>query len=132
MQLFERVELILSLKKMPRYVLAEKLGMKQNTFTRYFCKEHQAKMTPHLWEILKIFPDVNRNWLFFEEGEPFSDGRSSQTDLTGELAQLRLELAEERALNRKLAARLLGEGSGDAPAVGKLARRTDGDSGCVG
>lgn len=126
MQLFERVELILSLKKMPRYVLAEKLGMKQNTFTRYFCREHQAKMTPHLWEILKIFPDVNRNWLFFEEGEPFSDGRSSQTDLTGELAQLRLELAEERALNRKLAARLLVDGAGDKTGQTSLGKASAG------
>lgn len=126
MQLFERVELILSLKKMPRYVLAEKLGMKQNTFTRYFCREHQAKMTPHLWEILKIFPDVNRNWLFFEEGEPFSDGRSSQTDLTGELAQLRLELAEERALNRKLAARLLVDGAGDKTGQASIGKASAG------
>lgn len=107
MQLFERVELILSLKKMPRYVLAEKLGVKQNTFTRYFCQEHQAKMTPHLWDILNIFPDVNRNWLFFEEGEPFLGARACHEGLTGELAQLRAELEAERALNRKLTARLL-------------------------
>ena len=126
MQLFERVELILSLKKMPRYVLAEKLGIKQNTFTRYFCPEHEAKMTPHLWEILNIFPDVNRNWLFFEEGAPFAHTQVNATELVGKIAQLEDELEAERALNRKLTARLLIDGVGDKADATSIGRASEG------
>lgn len=126
MQLFERVELILSLKKMARYALAEKLGIKQNTFTRYFCPEHQGKIAPHLWEILNIFPDVNRDWLFFEEGEPFSETKADEGDLATKIAQLQGELDAERVLNRQLMTRILIDGVGDKGAVTSIGKAADG------
>lgn len=78
MELFERVDHILRHKKMPRYALAEKLGLAQNTFTRYFCKEQQAKLTPYLWDIYRLFTEIRRDWLYFGEGSMFKDGTTSE------------------------------------------------------
>lgn len=69
MELFQRIEMVLSLARMPKYVLAEKLGISQATLTRYFCLEQQDKLKMLLWDIALLFPDINREWLFFEEGK---------------------------------------------------------------
>lgn len=65
---FERVDKVLKFKGFPRYWLAGQLGVPQNTFTRYFSVEQQSKLLPYLWEIYLIFPDISREWLFFDEG----------------------------------------------------------------
>ncbi len=69
MEVFERVTEVLKAKKLARYQLAEMVGAKQNTFNRYFDLENQDKLTPYLWKILELFPDISRDWLFFGEGE---------------------------------------------------------------
>lgn len=69
MELFERVEIILSLKKIPKSLLAKKLSVPQQTLNRYFCLEQQDKLKMLLWDIALLFPDINREWLFFEEGK---------------------------------------------------------------
>lgn len=69
MELFERVENLLKIKSESRYSLAKKLSIAQTTFNGYFDHERQGKLAPHLWTILKLFPDVRRDWLFFGEGE---------------------------------------------------------------
>lgn len=118
-----RIDKLLNLKNISRNQLANLLGIPQTTFNRYFKNETQNGLAQHLWDILKIFPDVRRDWLFFGEGDPFSDTQSpteypqriktvlqkSEPDMTAEVVHLRAELDEERKLNRKLTLRLLGE-----------------------
>lgn len=69
MMIFERVDSLIKRKRWARSTLAEHLGVPQNTFNRYFCETHQGKLTQYLWPMLEIFPDVRRDWLFFNEGD---------------------------------------------------------------
>lgn len=79
MLLFERIEKLLETKGSSRQRLAKQLGVPQVTFNRYFCEEQQDKLAQHLWAILKIFPDLRRDWLFFDEGDILSGGTISQS-----------------------------------------------------
>lgn len=133
MELFERVEQVLWHNKMPRYALAKKLGVAQNTFTRYFCMEQQAKLSQYLWDIHALFPDIRREWLFFGEGEmldsgqPFAEVNGSGTEaLKNRVAELEAELREERHLNRQLTTRLLVDGVGDKGAVNNTGKAGEG------
>lgn len=105
MELYQRIEMILAIKKMPKYVLAEKINAKQNTIGRYFCAEQQDKLKLHLWEIADLFPDINRDWLFFEEGKMLkADDDLARAEKTKELekeierlqTQIRVEGASDQ------------------------------------
>lgn len=138
MELFERVEAVLKIKGHSRHSLAKRLGIAQVTFNRYFNKENQDKLSAHLWALLEVYPDVRRDWLFFDEGQPFDDPPPSETqaaqapplvdiaDMTAELATLRAELVEERRMNRKLVTRLLIDGVGDKGVPTNIAKAADG------
>lgn len=140
MELFERIRFILKKKKVSQAALGNQLGFSPQNFSTCFSPKAEHRFWEHLPKILELFPDVRREWLYMGEEPAFRDGTCAEPGptkegiaaLEAENARLRRELDEERALNRQLTARLLVEGSGDAPAVGKLARRTDGDSGYVG
>ena len=140
MELFERIRFILKKKKVTQAALGNHLGFTPQNFSSCFNQKSQRRFWEHLPAILELFPDVRPEWLYIGQEPAFRDGtcaepgptKESIAALKAENARLRQELDEERALNRQLTARLLVEGGGDAPAVGKLARRTDGDSGCVG
>lgn len=94
MELYQRIEMVLAIKKMPKYVLAEKINAKQNTIGRYFCVEQQDKLKLYLWEISDLFPDINRDWLFFEEGKMLkSDEEKAKEDgRDREIKRLRTQL----------------------------------------
>lgn len=94
MELYQRIEMVLAIKKMPKYVLAEKINAKQNTIGRYFCIEQQDKLKIHLWEIAALFPDINRDWLFFEEGKMLKadEEKSREDDRDKEIKRLRTQL----------------------------------------
>lgn len=133
MELYERVEQILRHHKMPRYALAKKLGVAQNTFTRYFCMDQQAKLSQYLWDIHALFPDIRREWLFFGEGEMLDSGQPSAIAggngteaLKSRLAELEAELREERHLNRQLTTRLLIDGAGDKGAANNTGKAGEG------
>lgn len=104
MELYQRLEMVLAIKKMPKYILGEKINVKQSTLTRYFCMEHQDKLKLHLWEIADLFPDINRDWLFFEEGKMLkADEEKARED------------GRDREIKR-LRAQLFVDGAGDKDA----------------
>jgi len=69
MELFERIEVIITHEKLTKNKLCKRLGVPQNTFGRYFTKGNQNKLVIHLWTLLALYPEISRDWLFFGEGE---------------------------------------------------------------
>lgn len=115
MQLFERVRVIANELAGSQTKLALALGFKQETFCGYLKETRQDNLWPILPRILEIYPQISREWLYFNEGSMIGENHTSpvpQLDIAAlqtEVVRLRAELDEERKLNRKLTFRLLGE-----------------------
>ena len=64
--------------------------------------------------ILELFSELNRDWLYFGEGEMLTSDAPAEaasiSDCQRRIAELEAELKEERALNRRLTERLLEMG----------------------
>jgi len=59
--------------------LARQLDIKQTTFNSWFARARQDNLWPVLFEILKLYPYISKEWLFFGEGamlESETDGPS--------------------------------------------------------
>ena len=67
---------------------------------------------PH---ILELFSELNRDWLYFGEGEMLTSDAPTEaasiSDCQRRITELEAELKEERALNRRLMERLLEMGN---------------------
>lgn len=135
MELYERVKTVAKHFSGSDKALAERLGVRQNTFSYYLTLKSQNNLWPLLPRILELFPDVSREWLYFGEGEmagnasaatPFpiirdpmqadkdaGELRARIADLEAALRAKDAELTEERRLNRTLTTRLLVDGVGD-------------------
>lgn len=109
MQLFERVRLLAKEKEKSVSRLAAKLKLGQTTFNGYLSENRQF----HLWEllpkILELYPDVNRDWLYFGEGEMLGESTSHENiaELKAKIKELEEENTEINKINRQLTARLL-------------------------
>jgi hypothetical protein len=68
MELYERVDEIIRRLAKSRTNLARLLNIKQTTFNSWFSRERQDNLWPILFDILKLYPYISRNWLFFGEG----------------------------------------------------------------
>ncbi len=66
--LFERIRLVSSKLAGSQENLGESLGIKGRTFQGYLTKKREDNLWPHLSQILKLYPQIQRNWLFFGEG----------------------------------------------------------------
>ena len=126
MELFERVRLISTDVARSQTDLAKKLGLTQPTFNGYLNEKRQDNLWPLLPRILELYPQLNRDWLYFSEGEMYGGHRERSPaqvkEMSKRLAALEQELAEERRLNRQLTTRLLVDGAGDkgaATGIGK-------------
>lgn len=124
MELFERVKYLLSTGDISQAGIARKIGVLSQSFNQWLNPKSQKNLWEHLPIILEMFPGVRREWLFFDEGEPFeSDGSVSSgtgeksvaevTALQAKVAELEAELREANRLNRQLTTRLLIDGTGD-------------------
>lgn len=69
-KLFERVKYIASKLAGSQAILSEQLGINRRTFEGYFKKERENSLWPLLPQILTLYPQIQRNWLYFGEGEP--------------------------------------------------------------
>jgi len=69
MELFERVKYISKNLAASEAKLAAALGLPQRTFNNYLKKKSQRNLWELLPRILEIFPQVRRDWLYFNEGE---------------------------------------------------------------
>ena len=123
MELFQRVRDLAKAKAGSAKKLGELLGKSQPVFQAYLNERRQNNLWPLLPQILELFPDVSRDWLYFGEGEMLSASPTAarvgelETELDAanamldakdaEIERLRSELDEERRLNRNLTAKLL-------------------------
>ena len=118
MELYQRLlQLVELLANNSQAKFAKGVGLSQQTFNNYLNPEGQQKIRKSLLDkVLTIYPEVNRDWLFFDEGEPLggkktaSDALLCQNDKDRRIAELEAELVEERRLNRRLTQRLLDDG----------------------
>lgn len=115
MHLFERVKKIAKNFAGSDAALAKKLGYKQQTFFGYLNEKRQDNLWPILPHVLELFPELNRDWLYFGEGEMLASDAPAETaaasDCQRRITELEAELKEERALNRRLTERLLEMGN---------------------
>ena len=87
---------------------AKSIDWPQTTFNGYLNEQGQAKIRLTLFQdIMKRYPQINRDWLYFGEGEPLVKDSTGQGErnfaaLTKEKDLLSEELAKEISLNRKL------------------------------
>ena len=115
MHLFERVKKIAKHFAGSDTALAKKLGYRQQTFFGYLNEKRQDNLWPILPHILKLFPELSRDWLYFGEGTMLASNKPTQAAVSSDdcqkrIAELEAELKEERALNRRLTERLLEMG----------------------
>lgn len=136
MKLFQRVRTLAKTKAGSAKKLGELLGKSQPVFQGYLNETRQNNLWPLLPQILELYPDVSRDWLYFGEGEMLSASPTAarvdelETELDAanamldakdaEIERLRSELDEERRLNRNLTAKLLlGDSTEDSAGKSK-------------
>ena len=123
MQLFQRVKFLAKSKAGSVKALAEKLGKGQSRFNAYLNERRQNNLWPLLPQILELYPDVSRDWLYFGEGEMLSesptaarvveletalDAANAKLDTQdAEIERLRSELEHVNRLYQNVSAKLL-------------------------
>lgn len=116
MKLFERINAIAEQIAGSQARLAKAVRIPQGTLNGYLSEEGQRKIRLELlMSILVAYPQINRDWLYFGEGDMFGHGGEVHVSVTSDayarrIAELEEELKEERRLNRRLTENLL-EGS---------------------
>lgn len=132
MKLFERVRLISTELARSQSDLAKRLELTLSTFNGYLNEKRQDNLWPLLPRILEIYPQLNRDWLFFGEGEMCGTGSENpqqsparMEEMEKRIANLEQELADERRLNRQLVTRLLVDGVGDKGVATNTSKRHD-------
>lgn len=69
MKLFERVKAVASATAGSQAALGEALGLSGRTFQGYLCESRQNNLWSLLPQILTLYPQIRRDWLYFGEGE---------------------------------------------------------------
>ena len=76
MELFERVKRCAEALRLSESALAREIGLKQSTFAGYLTPARQHKLWILLPDILRAFPRISRQWLYFEEGPMLIGGET--------------------------------------------------------
>lgn len=71
MELFQRIKKATKAMTLSDSAMAAAIGMKQSTFSGYLNQKRQNNLWPLLPQILEAFPQISRQWLYFEEGPMF-------------------------------------------------------------
>lgn len=108
MQLFQRVKILAKSKAGSVKALAEKLGKGQSRFNAYLNETRQNNLWPLLPQILELYPDVSRDWLYFGEGEMLSASPTAARvdELEAELDAANAKLEAQQVENERLRAEL--------------------------
>ena len=116
MMLFQRIKTLAKIKAGSAKKLGEALGMSQPRFNGYLNETRQNNLWPLLPQILELYPDVSRDWLYFGEGEMIaSSPTAAQVDelkekadsQQAEIERLRSELERVNRLYQNVSAKLL-------------------------
>lgn len=105
MTLFERVKAIYSNMAISQADFARSLHLTPATFNGYLKESRQHNLWPLLPQILALYPQINRDWLYFGEGEMLGqEGRTPPARVKpDEKEQLITELLlENRELRKRL------------------------------
>ena len=117
MQLFERVKALAKAKEKSANALAQKLNIPQTTFNGYLKESRQNNLWEILPNILELYPDVSRDWLYFGDGDMLLQNEKASPEnireLKNKIQELEQELSEANRLNRQLTTKLLIEGTAD-------------------
>ena len=130
MQLFERIAKIAREIAGSQVRLAEKISVNPRTFQGYVQANRQDNLWPLLPDILREYPQLSREWLYFDEGEMTNGAEGGGNvppipSLERENAALRELLASKDeiiALQKQLLAQATAQ-------VGQVPRDTESDSG---
>lgn len=68
MELFERVREIPKLFSISQPELGESIGVNGRTFEGYLSKKRENNLWPLLSKICAVYPQINRDWLVWDEG----------------------------------------------------------------
>ncbi len=74
MKLYQRVRTIAKEVAGSETKLAPLIGVHQRTFNGYLKESREHNLWPLLPKILEVFPQVSREWLYFDEGEMLGGG----------------------------------------------------------
>jgi predicted DNA-binding protein (UPF0251 family) len=103
MELYQRIIDIIGHVEKNQITFAEKIGVNHRTFQGYLTQARQDNLWPLLPQILKKYPDILRDWLYFGEGEKLKKPRTFRNvedKLVGDLlhdiikAELRLSFED--------------------------------------
>jgi hypothetical protein len=94
MELYERVDEIIRKTAKSRTHLAKQLKIKQTTFNSWFSRERQDHLLPNLMAILKLYPHISRDWLFFGEGEMLKSDENRPMVSKGREKELLLKIEQ--------------------------------------
>ena len=108
MELFQRVKILAKAKEGSVKGLAARLNKGQSLFNAYLNEKRQHNLWPLLPQILELYPDVSRDWLYFGEGEMLSASPTAARvdELEAELDAANAKLEAQQVENERLRAEL--------------------------
>lgn len=98
MELFKRVKLVASDLAGSETKLATKIGVNQRTLNGYMRGRREDNLWALLPRILQEYPQISRDWLYFDEGEMFGGGgpqKPPTPHIDAALLQQVIEMLEE-------------------------------------
>jgi len=129
MELFERIRYLSENKRVSLSQLARNLGIPHQTFHQWLKPGSQKNIWEHLPKILKMFPDVRKEWLYMDELPALRDGSGPAPEANPEVEALKAALAKKDAelreayrVNSKLSAKLLLGADNDTQGTGDVAK----------
>lgn len=106
MELYERVKSVAKTCAGSDKALAEQLGILQSTFSQYLKSARQDNLWPILPRILEIYPQISREWLYFNEGSMIGESHTLSVETESPLAAALAEIVRLNQENRELRAKL--------------------------
>lgn len=106
MLLFQRVKSVAAHCCGTNQALAEQLGLQPTTFQGYLNEKRQDNLWPLLPRILEIYPQIRREWLYFNEGSMIGESHNLSVETESPLAAALAEIVRLNQENRELRAKL--------------------------
>lgn len=79
MELYQRVRFVAREVAGSETRLAADIGVQQRTFNGYLKASREHNLWPLLPKILEVYPQISREWLYFDEGEMYDEDNQRRT-----------------------------------------------------